>query len=73
MNIHVKNWKLEHGQITNLDTGEVRRVEGLPSAGLISHMSYEKCVRKCAEAFRTGKWPLTRKVCRFCKQERFEQ
>ena len=75
MNIseYTNTWKVEYGKITNLKTGITKSVTGIPSSNTIAHMDTNKFIQKCSIAFNTGSWPLTRKVCGYCRQERFEQ
>ena len=69
-NIHVRKWKIEDDTITNMETGEVRPVSGLPSSSTIAYMDFDNCLWKCEMAFNTGAWPMTTKTCGFCGQER---
>jgi hypothetical protein len=52
-----RRWRLEHRQVTNLKTGEVRRLKSTPSANAVAYMTESQFVRKCAEAFQSGDWP----------------
>lgn len=52
-------WRITPGQIENRKTGEVRRVEGLPSANEFASMPWKSFERKMPVAFATGVWPLT--------------
>jgi hypothetical protein len=60
------------GTIRNCKTGEVKRVENLPSANAIAYANYNVYMRKCAAAFATGSWPMTEKTCGYCRQKRYE-
>lgn len=60
-------WMITDHTITNRKTGEVRKYkvpfenpERRTLAHAIGGMSYDTFLRKCAAAFFTGEWPVTR-------------
>ena len=50
-------WRLKHGSIENMKTGEVKGLEYSPSANAVAYMSENSFVKKCSEAFASGTWP----------------
>lgn len=52
-------YKLTHGHITNLATGETKAVRNMPDASTIAHMDYNTYIRKCGIAFNSSEWPMT--------------
>jgi hypothetical protein len=53
-----KDWRLRRTEITNFNTGETRRVEGVPHAVRdISSISFDDFMKRCSIAFASGVWP----------------
>jgi len=51
-----RNWRLGTRKIINLKTMESRTIDCTPVREA-TYMHEREFVRKCAEAFETGKWP----------------
>ena len=51
-------WKVTDGMIENRKSNEIRSVSGIPSAHELACMNEKTFIKKCAEAFNTGIWPI---------------
>lgn len=56
MNITSSNWKVEHRQITNLKTNEVRQTADGADARHLAAISEKAFDTQTAQAFESGSW-----------------
>jgi len=70
MDIGVGKWRIVSRSgscfIENTETGIPTKIDRHPHVGNINAMSLDTCIRKCAQAYATGVWPMTTKTCNYC-------